>query len=66
MGGGGSPNPNAPRDETKVQKAYVVPEDRAVGRPHMLGWLDILGDDEEGGKMTEESFESDKWEEVKA
>ena len=32
----------------------------------MMGWLDILGEDEEGGKMKEESFESDKWEEVEA
>jgi len=29
------------------QKGYVVPEDRALGRPHMMGWLDLLGKDEE-------------------
>ena len=29
------------------RKRYVVPEDRAIGRPHMMGWLDLLGKDEE-------------------
>ena len=44
----------------------MVPEDRAIGRPHMLGWLDLLGEDEEGGVLEEEAFEADKWEEAKA
>jgi hypothetical protein len=26
---------------------YKVPIERAVGRPHMLGWLDLLNDDED-------------------
>ena len=52
-----------------------MPEERAIGRPHMMGWLDLLGKDEEltGGDKEEggdgkevESFEADKWEEVKA
>lgn len=58
--------------ENKLQeetKAYKVPEDRAIGRPHMMGWLDLLGDDEElgvsGEDNKEETFETDKWEEVK-
>lgn len=58
-----------PTDTNKVveEKDYEVPEDRAIGRPHNMGWLELLGDDEEltggaGGK--EESFEADKWEEV--
>ena len=41
----------------------------------MMGWLDLLGEDEElmgdgskksEGKDREETFEADKWEEVKA
>ena len=55
--------------ENKLQeetKAYKVPEDRAIGRPHMMGWLDLLGDDEELTGANKEEFEADKWEEVKA
>jgi hypothetical protein len=66
---GGPLNPAAARKEnTADQKRYVVPEDRAIGRPHMMGWLDLLGKDEEltgGDKGEEETFEADKWEEVK-
>lgn len=70
LGGGGSPNPaTAGRDTKKEQKDYVVPEDRAIGRPHMMGWLDLLGEDEEltgaGEEGAKEEFEADKWEEVK-
>jgi len=57
------------KETKKVEKDYEVPEDRAIGRPHMMGWLDLLGDDEEAGITgddKEESFEADKWEEVKA
>jgi hypothetical protein len=75
--GGSTPlNPAVARKETAAdQKRYVVPEERAIGRPHMMGWLDLLGKDEEltGGDKEEggdgkevESFEADKWEEVKA
>ena len=28
---------------------YKVPQERAAGRPHMLGWLDLLDEDEEEG-----------------
>jgi hypothetical protein len=35
----------------------------------MMGWLDLLGDDEEltgvGDEGAKEEFEADKWEEVK-
>ena len=49
---------------------YKVPESRAAGRPHNLGWLDILGDEEitggesggTGGNVNVE-FESDNWRE---
>jgi len=67
FGGGG-----AKATESKVEeKSYVVPEDRAIGRPHMMGWLDLLGDEEMAGGLNdgdkkEDSFEADKWEEVKA
>jgi len=71
FGGGSTPNP-ATRDREKLveQERYVVPEDRAIGRPHMMGWLNLLGKDEEltggsgDGEKKEETFESDKWEEV--
>jgi len=76
FGGGSSPNPATAQKETVVEKDYEVPADRAIGRPHMMGWLDLLGEDEElsgvgkedvgeSGKK-EETFEADKWEEVKA
>mmetsp|Transcript_20971 Transcript_20971/g.45406 ORF Transcript_20971/g.45406 Transcript_20971/m.45406 type:complete len:663 (+) Transcript_20971:33-2021(+) len=63
---GGPPSPATAKDKPKETKAYVVPEDRAIGRPHMMGWLDLLGDDEEltGAGKEEEAFEADKWEEV--
>ncbi len=72
FGGGGSPNPATATIPKEDEKDYEVPEERAIGRPHMMGWLDLLGEDEEltgtgkggdGGKK-EESFEADKWEEV--
>ncbi|KAL3799119.1 hypothetical protein HJC23_002247 [Cyclotella cryptica] len=60
-------------EKPEQSKRYVVPEDRAIGRPHMMGWLDLLGEDEElgvavkeGSKKKEETFEADKWEEVEA
>ena len=47
---------------------YQVPETRAVGRPHMMGWLELLGDEEitggesEGDSSAEaESYDSDEW-----
>lgn len=61
------------KEKQEQSKRYVVPEDRAIGRPHMMGWLDLLGEDEELGvgvkedsEKKEETFEADKWEEVKA
>lgn len=74
--GGPPPNPaTVKRELTAEQKRYVVPEERAIGRPHMMGWLDLIGADEEltggGSKRSEEkdgkeTFEADKWEEVQA
>ena len=63
---GGPPSPATAKDKPKETKAYVVPEDRAIGRPHMMGWLDLLGEDEEltGAGKEEEAFEADKWEEM--
>ncbi len=61
------------KEKQEQSTRYVVPEDRAIGRPHMMGWLDLLGEDEELGvgvkeesETKEETFETDKWEEVKA
>eukprot|EP00566_Odontella_aurita_P008542 CAMPEP_0113570576 /NCGR_PEP_ID=MMETSP0015_2-20120614/25056_1 /TAXON_ID=2838 /ORGANISM="Odontella" /LENGTH=647 /DNA_ID=CAMNT_0000473393 /DNA_START=8 /DNA_END=1951 /DNA_ORIENTATION=- /assembly_acc=CAM_ASM_000160 len=55
----------------KEYEPYQVPETRALGRPHMMGWLELLEDEErfggEGGdksKDDEQSFESDNWREV--
>ncbi|KAL7472108.1 hypothetical protein ACHAXS_012431 [Conticribra weissflogii] len=64
---GGKPDPKQPAKETK---RYFVPEDRAIGRPHMMGWLELLGEDEElmGGAKNEnekeDKFEADEWVEV--
>ncbi|KAL9185219.1 hypothetical protein ACHAXT_002996 [Thalassiosira profunda] len=74
FGGGAQLNPATVGAEPAVeQKDYEVPEDRAIGRPHNLGWLDILGDDhltggegEGSAAKKEETFEADKWEEVVA
>ncbi len=74
FGGGAPPNPATASLDQGEQKAYDVPEDRAIGRPHMMGWLELLGDDEEltggdkkeGSEKEAETFEADKWEEVKA
>merc|ERR1712127_875813 len=50
---------------------YKAPDARACGRPHNLGWLNLLGDEEmTGGSGTsnaegdEDTFESDNWREV--
>ena len=41
---------------------YEVPEKRSLGRPHMLGWLDLLDEDTNGNNASK--FESDDWEEI--
>lgn len=67
--GGGKPSEEKSNKQEET-KTYKVPEERAIGRPHMMGWLDLLGDDEElgveGGDGEGETFEADQWEEVKA
>jgi hypothetical protein len=67
--GGNKPSPDSDEPKQEESKSYKVPEDRAIGRPHMMGWLDLLGEDEElgvdGEDGKEETFEADKWEEVK-
>jgi hypothetical protein len=62
-GGGGDPTDSGVKKEEP--KTYKVPEDRAIGRPHMMGWLDLLAEDEELG-LKEDTFEADEWEEVKS
>ena len=74
FGGGGSKSSEI-KKKPKKGAPYQVPEDRAIGRPHMMGWLDLLGDEEllggdgdgEAGDEVEkeETLEADKWEEVK-
>jgi hypothetical protein len=57
-------------DDKKVKEStYKTPEERAAGRPHNLGWLDLLGDEElfgeeSPGQSATETFESDNWREV--
>jgi len=33
--------------QKKGSEVYKVPETRAAGRPHELGWLDMLEDEDE-------------------
>lgn len=47
---------------TQKEADYVVPQKRALGRPHNLGWLDWLEEDRE----EEPTFESDNWREIKS
>lgn len=58
-------------DETDVKSKnqdYKPPDKRACGRPHNLGWLDLLGDEEMNGGMNqstnEDVYESDNWREI--
>ena len=46
-GGGSAPLRTNPVEE--VGDFYTVPKERAAGRPHNLGWLDILNDKENDG-----------------
>jgi len=50
------------------EEEYKVPEDRACGRPHNVGWLNLISDEEifnEGNSNNEdEKFDSDNWREV--
>lgn len=40
---------------------YIPPAKRALGRPHMVGWLDWLDED----KDEDATFEADNWREIK-
>lgn len=59
-------------DQSKVYnpktQEYKPPEKRACGRPHNVGWLDLLGDEEMTGGMKDttedEVYESDNWREI--
>jgi len=55
--------------KVEAYKPYDVPESRAIGRPHMMGWLELLEDEERfgspgGGKGDDGTFEADEWKEV--
>ncbi|GAX22821.1 hypothetical protein FisN_24Lh104 [Fistulifera solaris] len=43
--------PTAPSSPVPSADSYKVPEARAMGRPHELGWLDLLNDKPEGEKL---------------
>lgn len=43
------------------EEEYTPPQKRALGRPHNLGWLDLLEED----KDEDATFESDNWREIK-
>ena len=66
LGGGGGRSDDDSETGAQEEKDYVVPQERAAGRPHMMGWLDLLGEDEEDGILDEGTFETDQWEEVNA
>lgn len=52
----------------KVEKEeYETPEERSAGRPHNVGWLDLLGDEEANGIEYDDDdsfYESDNWREI--
>ena len=50
-----------------MNEEYKPPEQRACGRPHNSGWLDLLCDEEVTGGAPDEDdevYESDNWREV--
>jgi len=87
-GGGGTATNNGNTDnaasastsnssQSSSTYVYKTPEDRSAGRPHNLGWLSLLGDEEmtagmpvsdsdnnTGGTKNDDDFESDNWREV--
>lgn len=76
FGFGAKPVTTAPEPGKKTEKVpYKTPDPRASGRPHNLGWLELLGDEEmTGGSLNaktnqndddnDDIFESDNWREV--
>jgi len=65
------------RKEAESSSTYKVPEERACGRPHMAGWLDLLKEDTKPPKISEGTvvfdessstagakLESENWQEV--
>ncbi len=66
-----TPTVEVQKNDKKVP--YKTPDARACGRPHNLGWLELLGDEEmTGGSLDapappenpDDIFESDNWREV--
>ncbi len=48
---------------------YKVPDNRACGRPHNTGWLELLGDEEMGvgavpADPEDSVYEADNWREI--
>lgn len=50
--------------DQKGEEEYTPPKRRAAGRPHNLGWLDLLQDPSEE-KVNDNILESDNWRELK-
>lgn len=66
FGLGGNKNVEVVKAETEEEE-YSAPAKRQAGRPHNLGWLNLLGDEElKGGSADpeDEVYESDNWREV--
>lgn len=71
--GFGAAAPEKQTVQTNGKAPYKTPDPRASGRPHNLGWLELLGDEEmTGGSLDakpsengkDDIFESDNWREV--
>jgi len=66
--GGGGEKKEQELKKSLQEEEYKVPDKRACGRPHNLGWLDLLGDEEMNGGVAadpeDEVYESDNWREV--
>jgi hypothetical protein len=66
--GGGGEKKEQELKKSVQEEEYKVPDKRACGRPHNLGWLDLLGDEEMNGGVAadpeDEVYESDNWREV--
>mmetsp|Transcript_15686 Transcript_15686/g.22973 ORF Transcript_15686/g.22973 Transcript_15686/m.22973 type:complete len:602 (+) Transcript_15686:1-1806(+) len=66
--GFGKAKPQVREKASKEEQEYSAPQKRACGRPHNVGWLDLLGDEEMNGGSSgdpeDEVYESDNWREI--
>jgi hypothetical protein len=54
------PQPNAAGLEETEKEEYKVPALRAIGRPHEMGWLELLDDEENDPRMDRENIQPGK------